>query len=231
MITADISIFVACVAGVLSFFSPCVLPLLPAYILYIGGSDRTRRIINSAVFILGFSLVFVSFGLMVGLARQVLLPVKEAVRLIGGSLIVLFGLYMMGVFRLPFLDVERRFRVQSKQADYAGAFVLGVTFGAAWSPCVGPILGSILILAGTAETAGYGILLLVSYAAGLALPFFLTSISVNTAAHYFKRLEKHLMTISRLSGLFLVLLGLLLLTNYLQPINDFLLDLFNYKGL
>ncbi len=240
----NLSIYIAFIAGVLTFFSPCVLPILPSYILYITGvtfkdySESTKQIeirkltiINSLLFILGFSFVFISLGAMASLLGKLLFQYRDAVRIIGGAIIIILGLYIMGIFKLPFLSLERRFHLKSKPTGYLGSVVLGATFAAAWTSCAGPILGSILILASAAETLGYGILLLIFYSLGLAIPFFITSLGVNSALVYFKRIEKYMGSVSIASGVFLILVGLLLLTNYFQFVMDYLINLFEFKGI
>ena len=229
------SLYIAFAAGFLSFFTPCVLPLIPSYIMYITGvtlkdlseSRDSKRIMkttvaNSLLFILGFSLVFILLGVAASLVGRFLFEFRGVIRMIGGTIIIVFGLYLTGIFRLRFLDIEKRFSLKAKPAGYFGSFLVGVTFAAAWIPCVGPILGSILVLAGTSETLMRGILLLISYSLGLATPFFLTSISLNSAMVYFKRISKYLGVIEKISGVFLILIGLLLLTNQFQSIITYL---------
>jgi len=229
------SIYIAFTAGVLSFFSPCVFPLIPSYIIYITGitlkdfsesGDRGRvrkeTVVNSLLFIFGFSLVFVSLGAAASLIGQLLFQYRDVIRIVGGVIIIIFGLYITGAFRLSFLDLERRFHLKVKPAGYFGSFLVGITFAAAWIPCIGPILGSILILAGTTRTLHSGISLLIFYSLGLGLPFFITSLVLNSALVYFKRIEKYMGLIAKISGIFLALIGILLLTNHFQSIITYL---------
>jgi len=229
------ALLIAFIAGLLSFLSPCVLPIIPSYIAYIAGvslkdlndeasRSRARRAIiaNSLLFILGFSSIFILSGAVAGVLGGFLLQFKDFLRVAGGVLIIVLGLYVIGVLKLPFLDVEKRVNLNKKPAGYFGSFLVGTIFAAAWVPCVGPILGSILLLAASGQTAGWGILLLLSYSLGLAVPFFLTSLALNSALIYFKRIEKHMGLIVAVSGAFLIIIGLLLVTNKLQIISGLL---------
>ncbi len=238
------SISIAFIAGILSFISPCVLPLIPSYISYITGitlkdfsknEDRAKirkiTIINSLLFILGFSLVFIAMGAAASLLGQFIFQYKNMIRIVGGIIIILLGLYIMGVFKLRFLDVERRFNIKTKPAGYLGSLLVGFAFAAAWIPCVGPILGSILLLAGTTETLGAGMVLLTSYSLGLGIPFFITSLAVNSALVYFRKIEKYMRLVTTISGVFLVLVGILILTNYFQSITTYLIDWTGFGGI
>lgn len=229
----SLSIYIAFTAGLLSFFSPCVFPLVPSYILYIAGitlkdfsarENRAKIFIHSLLFVLGFSVIFISLGATASLLGQLLSQYKETIRIAGGVIVILFGLYIMGVFRLQFLDLERRFSLKTKPAGYLGSFLIGVTFAAAWVPCVGPILGAILVLAGTAESLGSGIMHLIFYSLGLALPFFSTALLLNYALTYFKKIERYLGAVSFISGIFLVMVGILVLTDNFQSITNYLVN-------
>ena len=222
----DISFFVAFSAGLLSFVSPCVLPLVPSYITYVTGlsleeltdsaGGRKRREIavkNSLLFIAGFSTVFVLLGASATVIGQFFLTYQSFIRKLGGGLIILFGLHIMGALKLGFLAKDARFRFQDKPAGYLGSFAVGVAFASGWTPCVGPILGSILLYASTAGSVAKGILLLSCYSLGLGLPLFLTSLGLQSFLGYFKRLNRYLWLVSGLSGAFLVVVGLMLFTN------------------
>ena len=221
-----LSIFVAFGAGVLSFASPCVLPLIPAYISFIAGvslkelsgesaSTTARRsaLINSIFFILGFSFVFVALGASASLLGKVLYDWLEWIKRIGGGLIALFGLHLTGVFRFGFLQSEKRAHVSTKKFGYLGSVLVGLAFGAGWTPCVGPILGSILVLASTQESVGRGILLLSFYSAGIGIPLFLATLGINAFMNFFNKFKKWLHVVEVVSGIFLVILGVLLMTN------------------
>ena len=169
----NISYLVAFVAGFLTYLSPCLLPLIPSFIAYIAGvsfSDlkdagkhgevRKKTVIHSLLFILGFSIVFILLGLTATIIGKTLFQYQNVIRIIGGVLIIIFGLYLTGVLKLDFLIKERRINLPIKGATYIGSFLIGVTFAAAWTPCAGPILGSILVMAGTKANLGQGAQLL-----------------------------------------------------------------------
>ena len=195
----DISFTLAFLAGILSFLSPCVLPLLPSYISFItgmsfedltGSADRKRvrnlTITNSLIFIAGFSAVFIALGASSSVAGQILFRYQEWLRIIGGILIIIFGLFIAGFLKLDFLMRERKVHLAGKPAGYIGTFAIGMTFAAGWTPCIGPILGSILLYAGAKGSAVYGIKLLSVYSLGLAVPFFISSLAINSFLSYSK---------------------------------------------
>lgn len=224
---AELSILVALLAGILSFLSPCVLPLLPSYLSFIAGlsfeelqgsvaNPRTRRaiLVNSLCFVLGFSLVFIALGAGATLLGQALFQYQALIRRIGGGLVVVLGLYVAGWLRIPFLMREWRADLGSRPAGYLGAVLTGITFAAGWTPCIGPILGSILTLASVTETASTGIVLLAAYSAGLAIPFLVSSLLIDRFLAFFDRFKHFFPVVTRASGLILVVVGLLLLTDY-----------------
>lgn len=217
------------VAGLLTFLAPCTLPIVPAYLGFISGVNQTelanpgtaklarRRIfLNGLAFIAGFSLVFVIFGTLVGFVGSALLaPYRVWLARLGGILVILFGLFMLGLFKLPFFQAEKRIPIPnwftlgrpSSSLFIGGAFALG------WTPCVGPILGSILLLAGTSGTALQGGLMLTVFSIGLAIPFLLIATAFSKATIYIDRISKYLKAVSVVGGIFLILLGLLLATD------------------
>jgi len=224
----DISLFIAFAAGLLSFVSPCVLPLVPSYVTYITGltleeltseTERSRVrgviIVNSLLFIAGFSSVFIAFGASASLVGQVLMTYQEFIRKLGGVLIVVFGLYVMGVLKIKFLMSEMRVHLQRRPAGYVGSVLVGVAFAAGWTPCVGPILGTILLYAGTTDSLLTGVKLLASYSLGIALPLFITALAVDSFLHAFKKIRAYMYSISVASGVFLVLVGVMIYTNSL----------------
>lgn len=233
-----LTIWMALGAGVLSFLSPCVLPIFPSYLSFVtglsfselsgaAGSARARRaiILNALCFILGFSVVFVSLGASFSLLGRLLFDYQQILRKVGGVLVILFGLYIAGLLKLPFLTRTLRVELRDRPAGYLGAFIVGVTFAAGWTPCVGPILGSILLYASTASTASTGILMLGAYSLGLAIPFFLSALALNRFLDYFDQF-KHLVPImSAVGGIFLVFVGSLLLTNYFTLLSAYALRL------
>jgi cytochrome c-type biogenesis protein len=223
-----ISLFIAFAAGLLSFVSPCVLPLVPSYITYITGltleelTTQTERkgvraiiIANSLLFIAGFSIVFIAFGASASLVGQLLVTYQDFIRKLGGVLIVVFGLYVMGILKIKFLMAEKRMHLKSRPAGYVGSVLVGVTFAAGWTPCVGPILGTILVYASTTDSMLTGVELLSSYSLGIGLPLFITALAVDSFLNYFKKIRAYMYGISVASGIFLVLVGVLIYTNSL----------------
>lgn len=222
-------------AGLLSFASPCVLPLIPAYISFIAGVSlkeltaenaskvaRRAALINSLFFILGFSFVFVALGASASLLGRFFNDYLEWIKRIGGALIALFGLHMTGVLRLGFLQTEKRAHISTKKFGYLGSFLIGLAFGAGWTPCVGPILGSILVLAGSQESVGRGVLLLSFYSAGIGIPLFLATLGMNAFMNFFNKLKKWLHVVEVVSGILLIGLGVLLMTNKFTALTAFL---------
>ena len=221
-----VSVFTAFAAGFLSFLSPCVLPLIPSYISYISGitfSDLTQETLpkrikvitatHSLLFIAGFTIVFVLLGLSFTFAGGLLSQHREIVRKIGGVVMVIFGLSIAGIINLPFLQKEKKVEVKSKPAGYLGSIIIGATFALGWTPCVGPLLASILLLSSTEGELVKGVSLLLAYSLGLALPFFISSILINNFLAYFKALKKYLRVISIVTGIFLVAVGIMIFFN------------------
>lgn len=231
----QISLIAAFSAGLLSFVSPCVLPLVPSYISYITGlsveqlTDASERVkfkkaivLNSLLFIAGFSSVFIAFGASASLLGQVLITYQDHIRRFGGVLIVVFGLYLLGILNLNFLKMEHRFQFRSRPAGYLGSFLIGVAFAAGWTPCVGPVLGSILLYASTTDSLLSGVVLLTSYSLGLGLPLFLTALGVDRFLAYFKQARAYLWGVSTVSGVLLVVVGVMIYANSLTMITSFL---------
>ena len=233
----DVTSVVAFSAGVFSFLSPCVLPLVPSYLSFVAGMSlqglqgektaKVRRVIflNAVLFILGFSAVFIALGASFSLLGQLLLGSIDLVRKAGGILIILFGLFIAGILKVPFLMRERRLQLQERPAGYLGAVLVGAAFGAGWIPCVGPILGSILTLAGTSETAGRGVALLSAYSLGLGVPFLLSALALNGFTRFFQRFRPYMRLVEVGAGFLLVLIGVLLFTGYLTLLNSYLIGL------
>ncbi|MFH1347613.1 MAG: cytochrome c biogenesis protein CcdA [Candidatus Margulisiibacteriota bacterium] len=232
------NLLIAFGGGVLAFFSPCFLPLVPAYLIYITGLSfeeikgvRLKTIVHSSLFILGFTLVFTLLGTAAGLLGDVLFMFKDTLRILGGALIILLGFYLIGIVKLPFLDIEKRITISSKPSGYFGTVFIGMAFALGWSPCVGPILAGILTLAAQSGMAGQGALMLIAFSLGLGLPLFLVSLAVDFSLSLIKRIEKYLGIIHFICGFFLVIVGILLVMNYLQGISLWLIDLTGYKGI
>jgi cytochrome c-type biogenesis protein len=215
----------AFLGGVLSFLSPCVLPLIPSYVSYITGISfedfragekafiRKVTILNSSAFVTGFSTIFILMGISSSYFGSMLAYYYDQIRIVGGIIIILLGLYIMGVLKLKFLSSEKRIHLKSKPRGFVGSFIVGLTFGAGWTPCIGPILGSILFIAGTSGSVMYGFKLLLVYSAGLALPFLATSLAMSTFLSHFKSIQKYMRLIMILSGILLVSFGIILLTD------------------
>ena len=221
----NVSLFMAFGGGLLSFFSPCVLPVIPSYVSYITGisfedltgeQDRGRirktTLKNSIFFIAGFSLIFILLGASSSFLGAMLSEYQAAIRKVGGVMIVVMGLYIAGVLKIGFLSREKRLHLQNKPAGLLGSFLVGTAFAAGWTPCIGPVLGSILLYASTAGSVASGIELLTAYALGLGIPFFFTSLAINTALSYFRKINRSMRVISAVSGLFLVVVGIMLFT-------------------
>jgi len=234
----NISVLVAFSAGIFSFLSPCVLPLFPSYLSFITGmsleqlqdsprrgAERWKVMGHSAAFIAGFSMVFIGMGASFSVLGQLLIEQRDLIRQVGGALIIVFGLYIAGALPLGWLGRYQQVQLRSKPAGFLGSWLVGVTFAIGWTPCVGPILGSILSLAGTAETVSTGIALLSAYSAGLALPFFLSSLALGAFLVAFRRFRPWIPVVERTAGVLLVVVGLLVLTNYFIVLNSYAISL------
>jgi len=216
---ATLGLFVAFAAGLLSFLSPCVLPLVPSYIGFLTGMSlpevSTRRrtaLLHALLFVLGFSLVFVLLGASATALGRALNYYQHWLQRIGGVLIILFGLVCLGVIRVGFLTQERRVQVEHKPVGYLGSALVGMAFGAGWTPCIGPVLGAILGLAATSQDLGRGMLLLGSYSAGLAVPFLLAAAALEAFLEWFQRFRRYLPWVMRVSGALLIFVGVLMAT-------------------
>jgi len=230
----DISIVAAFTGGIISFFSPCVLPLLPVYISFMSSISleelhsnaaiavRTKVLVNSIFFILGFSFVFVLLGASATYLGQLLLTKLILIQKIAGIVIIIFGLHLIGLFRIKFLLYEKRLHKEYKKMGMVTVFLLGVSFAFGWTPCVGPILAGILGIAATKENVSQGIFLLSVYSLGLGLPFFLTALATDRFLGYFNRLKKHLRIVEILSGLFLITIGIMIFFDFFTLISSFI---------
>lgn len=229
------SLAIAFSAGFLSFVSPCVLPLVPAYVSFVTGlsfdeltrgTDRYRvkwtTLTSSLLFVAGFSTVFILFGASASFMGQVLLTHQQLLRWVGGAFIIFFGLYVMGVFNLPFLAADRRIHLQGRPAGYFGAYVVGLAFAAGWTPCVGPILGSILLYASTKQSLWQGVQLLAAYSLGLGLPLLVAALGFNAFLSRIKSMGPYMPAVTKASGVLLVGVGLLIATNSLSMLSSFL---------
>jgi cytochrome c-type biogenesis protein len=227
----EVSLIAAFIAGLVSISSPCVLPLIPLYLTHLagvslgvaGGAARARLLANALAYVLGFSLVFVAFGVALGAAgalvetASIVAVNRDWLVRLGGVVLVLLGLHHLGVIRLPFLDRERRWQTASLPTGHLGSsFVIGVTFGAGWSPCVGPILGAILTMAAGQGSVERAAALLAAYSAGLALPFLLAALAVGAAPGVTRRLNRRLALVSSLSGGVMLAIGAIMLLGLYQ---------------
>ncbi len=239
MESANITLIGAFVAGLLSFLSPCVLPLIPSYITYITGLSfadlqaehpshtiRQQTVIHSLLFIAGFTFVFVLLGASATFVGNFLQEHMTAIRRVGGVLIILFGIHLSGLVPIHFLLGERRFTIHRKPAGYLGSFLVGLAFAAGWTPCIGPILASILMVAATEETVYRGIVLLLAYSMGLAIPFFLASLAMHQFLVFFNRFKKYIRIFEIVTGLFLVIVGVLVFGNYLSLLSRYVMRWF-----
>ena len=234
----EVSVLIAFAAGFLSFVSPCVLPLVPSYITYITGvsfkdltDQETRKkvkwttLIHSCLFILGFSAVFILMGASASYLGQILSKYQTWIMKIGGILIILLGIhFILQIF--PFLQIEKRFEMKRKPLGYLGSFLVGIVFAAGWTPCIGPILSTILIYASTSQQMTTGIVLLASYSLGLGIPFLLASLAFNLFLSTFEKVRRYMKVIIFVSGFFLIGVGILLLTGTFRVVTDY----FNFLG-
>jgi cytochrome c-type biogenesis protein len=222
-VTGTVSWGVAAVAGLLSFLSPCVAPLVPGYLSFVagaaigpvaGGPRQTERVlIASGLFVLGFSAVFVALGATAGLIGGLLEPHRATLSRLSGVVMIAMGLFVLGLVRAPFLYREHRFHFIDRPSGAIGTVLLGMAFGFGWTPCIGPILASILLYAGSAETAQEGALLLLAYSVGLGVPFLVVALGLSRAVGGFDWLKRHLAPINAASGALLVGMGTLFAAN------------------
>lgn len=215
----SVGLLVAFSAGILSFLSPCVLPLVPSYIGFLTGMTanevshrRHLAVVHALLFVAGFSLIFILLGASATALGKALNYYKEWIQRIGGVLIILFGLVCLDVIKFGFLKQEKRFQLQDKPVGFLGSALVGMAFGAGWTPCIGPILGSVLGLAASEGDLSRGVLLLALYSAGLALPFILAALALDRFFDWFQRFRRYLPWVQRVSGILLILVGLLMVT-------------------
>ena len=227
----NVTLLAAFAAGFLSFVSPCVLPLIPGYISFVSGvsldemrgdaapaTSRLQVFITSLAFVIGFSLVFVALGASATAIGKFLFARLPLFSKIAGAVLILFGLHTMGVFRLAFLETEKRVHSQRKPAGPLGAVLVGVAFAFGWTPCIGPILGGILAIAGSKNSVAEGVTLLAVYSLGLGIPFLLTSLAINQFFGAAKRIRRYYHTIELASGALLIVIGVLIISGELTII-------------
>ncbi len=230
----QVSIPLAFMAGLVSFLSPCILPVVPSYLAFISGLTlgdlsehptrlvRKRAVVHSSLFVLGFSFVFMTMGLVATAFGAAVTQALPGLSRAGGVVMILFGLFLAGVFRLPVLYRELRPQVRAQPVTAVGSFVVGVAFGAGWTPCIGPILGSILLYASLEATMVQGMGLLTAYALGLGVPFILSSVSFNWFIAGSMRARKWMSVLQRLAGTVLIVIGLLMVTGRFASLTAFL---------
>ena len=223
--------FLAFGAGFISFLSPCVLPLIPGYISYISGESlgdivekQKKIILKTVLFSLGFSIVFISFGATASLIGNILLENSNTLRIIAGIIIIIFSLQLIGILNLNFLNQEKRFQTKNYSNNLFFPVLVGAAFGFGWTPCIGPVLGSILTLAAVESSIGKGILLLSFYSLGLAIPFILSGYGISKFLAFSKNFRKNIKIVSVTGGVILLITGILILTNKLQALGYFILE-------
>jgi len=234
----EITYFGALVAGLLSFASPCVLPLIPAYISFLGGVSLSqlteedgvdvatqKRVIYAAIaFVLGFSTVFIALGASATAISALIAQNSLLLGQIAGVIIVIFGLHFIGVFRIGFLNFEKRFHLENKPTGLAGSYILGLAFAFGWTPCVGPILASVLMVATSGDSIGYGISLLTVYAAGLGIPFLVAAFAVKPFMKFLSRFKSQMRKIELTIGGLLIITGIAVFTGDLAEAANWLLE-------
>jgi cytochrome c-type biogenesis protein len=231
---SEINFLVAFTSGLLSFLSPCVLPVIPSYLSFISGVSleemtgpraarvvRRRVVLNSLAFIFGFSVVFVSLGVSASFLGGLFAESRRFIRIAGGVMIILVGVYLLGFLKISALDRYFQVNLKDKPAGYLGSALIGVTFAVAWIPCVGPILGAILTWAATSSRVSEGVFLLSSYAAGLALPFFLSAVAINSFFQFSQSFRRYIGYVHAVAGVLLVVVGILLVTDYFTLLNTY----------
>jgi cytochrome c-type biogenesis protein len=218
---ATFGLLVAFSAGLLSFLSPCVLPLVPSYVTFITGlsleevrTSRRAALVHALLFILGFSLIFITLGATASVLGRVLFVARVWIARLGGALIIVFGLYLLGAFNVRLLGQDTRLHLADKPLGYLGTVLVGFAFGAGWTPCIGPILGSILIYTSSTADLHRGLWLLTAYSAGLAIPFIVAALAIDHFLAVFARYRGVLKWVNRVGGVLLIAVGLLLVTSY-----------------
>jgi cytochrome c-type biogenesis protein len=236
----QITYFGALSAGLLSFFSPCVLPLIPAYLCFLGGASLneltaeggvdkkvSKRVFTSALtFVLGFSTVFILMGASASALSRMIIQHMDTLGYIAGVVIIIFGFHYMGVFRISFLNFEKRFHIENKPSGIVGSYILGLAFAFGWTPCVGPILATILMVAAGGDSVWYGTSLLSVYAAGIGVPFLVAALAVKPFMAFMARFKTHLRKVEVTIGILLAMTGAAILTGSLANVAQWLLDTF-----
>ena len=227
---AEISYFYVVLAGLLSFLSPCVLPIVPGYLCFLAGTSldkiasgedasKERNVFYFALsFVFGFSTVFILLGASATLLSGLIYEYLDILRIVGGIIIIVFGIHFMQIIQLPFLNRDTRYQIESYRPGVVGSYVIGLSFAFGWTPCIGPILGSVLSIAASSETVTYGIVLLMLYSAGLGIPFLLAAYAINGFMRFLTKIRNYIRVIEIFTGVLLVIFGILILTNRIQEL-------------
>ena len=235
----DVSYLAALIAGLVSFLSPCVLPLVPPYLVYLAGTSlerfeaheperRVKRetVFAAVLFVAGFSTVFVALGASASVIGTLIRAYSEPLAIVAGILIIVMGLHFLGVFRIALLSREARLQVTNQAAGPIGAYVMGLAFAFGWTPCIGPVLAAILAVAGSEQTVSHGALLLAAYSLGLGIPFIIAGLFASPFLGFMKRFRRHLGTVEKVMGGLLVVTGVLFITGGMASISYWLLETF-----
>ena len=235
----EISYFYVLLAGLLSFLSPCVLPIVPGYLCFIAGTSLDKALDNqetlrsttlkySISFVFGFSSIFVLMGASATYLSSLLYEYFDYLRIIGGIIIIIFGIHFTQIIQFSFLNSDTRIQIKNYKPGLVGSFIVGLSFAFGWTPCIGPILGSVLSVAASSETISEGTFLLILYSAGLGIPFILAAYGIGTFLKFLSRIRKHIRTIEIFTGLLLILFGILILTNRIQELAFFFIKYFPF---
>ena len=235
----EISYFYVLLAGLLSFLSPCVLPIVPGYLCFIAGTSLDKALDNqetlrsntlkySISFVFGFSSIFVLMGASATYLSSLLYEYFDYLRIIGGIIIIIFGIHFTQIIQFSFLNSDTRIQINNYKPGLVGSFIVGLSFAFGWTPCIGPILGSVLSVAASSETISEGTFLLILYSAGLGIPFVLAAYGIGTFLKFLSRIRKHIRTIEIFTGLLLILFGILILTNRIQELAFFFIKYFPF---
>ncbi len=236
---ADITILAAFAAGVVSFLSPCVLPLVPPYLSFLAGASleeltensadsivRRRVIVSAIIFVLGFSTVFIILGATASFVGELLRSYLDPLAKVAGVIIIIMGLHFLGVFKLGFLNKDTRYQHTKRPRGMFGSYAIGVAFALGWTPCIGPVLGAILTVAASEDSVSQGAFLLAVYSAGLGVPFLASAYGINGFLRFMKRFRRHLGTMEKIMGGLLVLTGIMFLTGAMQRLSYMMLEWF-----
>ena len=240
----EVSYIGALVAGMLSFLSPCVLPLVPPYLCFIGGVSLEQIsedeelapgvmravVLSEVVFVLGFSTVFIALGATASTIGDFIVDYMDILSKVAGGVIIVLGLHFIGIIRIPILYREARFHAEKKPAGLIGPYIIGLAFAFGWTPCVGPVLAAILMVAGSESSITYGMGLLAVYSAGLGIPFILAAVAMKPFMDFMARFRRHLQTVERVIGALLVLTGILFMTGSMADIAFWILETFPSIG-